>query len=289
MPDSKVTINAQTQVYGIFGSPVRHSLSPLIHNSLFSELKINAVYEAFEVEKEKLGLAFEAVRALGIRGVNVTIPHKEAAMNFVDEVPEDVDRCVGALNTVVNRNGKLFGYNTDGKGFLTALREELSFNPEGKTVLVLGAGGAARGVAFSAAHAHAERIFIYNRTHDRAVGLGGYLEGHFPETEIEVLENLEALKKEKIDLVVNATSCGMHASDPSPIDLHLLSAKANVYDLIYAPAETPFLKLAKKCGLPCANGLGMLAAQAAVSFELWTGKREGVRERMLEVLKACRF
>ena len=119
MPDSKVTINAQTQVYGIFGSPVRHSLSPLIHNSLFSELKINSVYEAFEVEKEKLGLAFEAVRALGIRGVNVTIPHKEAAMNFVDEVPEDVDRCVGALNTVVNRNGKLFGYNTDGKGFLT--------------------------------------------------------------------------------------------------------------------------------------------------------------------------
>lgn len=287
MLDPKVVVNAKTEVYGIFGDPVRHSLSPLIHNTLFEEFKINAVYTAFQVEPPLLGLAFEAIRALGIKGVNITIPHKEAAMGFVDEIPDDLDRCVGAINTIVNKDGMLFGYNTDGRGFLTALHEELSFKPEGKTVLVLGAGGAARGVAFAVARAYADRILIYNRTRERAEGLGGYLNEYFPKAQVEIPESLESLKKEKIDLVINATSLGMKESDPLPADLNFLSKAASVYDLIYAPAETRFLKLAKKLGLPCTNGLGMLAAQAAFAFELWTGKTQGVRSRMLEVLKKC--
>src|SRR3990167_46940 len=168
-------LDAETDLYGILGNPVRHSLSPLIHNAVFQELKINAVYLAFEIRRESLGLAFEAVRSLGIKGVNVTIPFKEAALGFVDEIPEDLDRCVGALNTVVNRDGRLFGYNTDVSGFLTAINEELQFNPEGKTALVLGAGGAARGVVFALAHAHAEKILINNRTETRAQGLQEYV------------------------------------------------------------------------------------------------------------------
>lgn len=280
-------VNAETHLYGILGNPVRHSLSPLIHNALFQELNMNAVYVAFEINRESLGLAFEAIRSLGIRGVNVTVPFKEAALNFIDEVPEDIDRCVGALNTVVNREGRLFGYNTDVAGFLIAVKEELGFNPEGKKALVLGAGGAARAVIFALGKAHADKILIHNRTAARAEGLQEYLSDYFPETEIDSFISMDGMKDFKFDLVVNATSCGMKEKDPLPLDLHVLSNKASVYDLVYSPRETSFLKMAKTLGLPCAGGIGMLAAQAALSFELWTGAKEKVRERMLETLKKC--
>lgn len=233
-------------------------------------------------------MAFEGIRSLGMKGVNVTVPYKEAALNFVDDVPEDLDRGIGALNTVVNQKGRLLGFNTDAPGFLTAVKEELEFNPRGKKALVLGAGGAARGVAFALAYAHADKIWIYNRTPEKAKGLQEYLEGYFPETEIESIETFEALKKEKAHFVVNATSCGMKETDPLPMDLRLLSGEAVVYDLIYSPSQTPFLKLAGELGFKCANGMGMLAAQAALSFGLWTGRKEDVREIMSEVLQKWR-
>ncbi len=281
----KVPIDAATQIYGIFGSPVRHSLSPLIHNSQFKRLKMNAAYLAFEVSPFSLGLAFEAIRSLGICGVNLTIPHKEGAINFIDEIPEDVDRCVGALNTVVNRDGKLYGYNTDVPGFLISLKEDLSFNPEAKTALVLGAGGAARGVVSALARARAERIFVHNRTPERSEGLRDTLGGFFPETELETVADAGALKGERIDLIVNATSLGMKQGDALPFDLKTLSKETRVYDLVYSTHLTPFLEGAKKLGLSYADGTGMLAAQAALSFELWTGQKKGVRESMLEDLK----
>ncbi len=303
-------INSQTRLYGIFGNPVEHSLSPLMQNALFQKLGLNAVYLAFPVERGLLGLAFEAIRSLGIQGVNVTVPFKEEALGFVDEVPEDLDRCIGALNTIVNRQGRLIGYNTDAPGFLFALKEDLQFQPAGKKILVVGAGGAARGVVFALAFARAEKIWIYNRTPERAEGLRDYLRSHFPETEIESLASIESLKTEKVDLVVNASSCGLTpppVCDDSPktnrpanagqtgggvkleqpIDLRHLSGKFSVYDLIYSPAETLLLKQARSLGFPSANGLGMLAAQGALSFSLWTGQKEGIREKMLEVLKKC--
>lgn len=283
----KRPIDAATQVYGIFGSPVRHSLSPLIHNSEFKRLQINALYLAFEVSPFSLGLAFEGIRSLGIRGVNLTIPHKENALNFIDEIPEDMDRCVGALNTVVNRGGKLYGHNTDVPGFLLALKKDLSFNPEGKNVLVLGAGGAARGVVSALARARSERIFVHNRTPRRAEGLRDTLGVFFPETELETVADLRVLEDEKIDLVVNATSLGMKENDALPFDLRTLSKEARVYDLVVSTRLSPFLEEAKKLGFPYANGTGMLAAQAALSFELWTGQKKGVRESMLETLKQC--
>ncbi len=289
MTDPRVTLNAETQLYGIFGNPVRHSLSPLIHNALFKKLGMNAVYLAFPIEKESLGLAFEAIRSLGIRGVNITIPFKEMAINLVDEIPEDADRCVGAINTVVNRNGRLYGFNTDVPGFLAALKNELQFNPAAKNILVLGAGGAARAAVFALAHAGAESVWIYNRTPGRAAGLQSYLSSFFSETEIESLESLDTVRRERIDLVVNATSCGMKTEDPIAFDLELLREKAFVYDLIYAPGQTRLLKMAESLGWPRANGLGMLAAQAAISFQHWTGQSKGVHETMLEVLKTCRL
>ncbi|MBI4432821.1 MAG: shikimate dehydrogenase [Candidatus Omnitrophica bacterium] len=278
-------MDSRTALYGVIGNPIRHSLSPKIHNAAFQKLSINAAYLAFQVDKEFLGLAFEAMRALQIKGLNITLPHKEDAINFVDEVPTDLDRCIGAINTVVNRDGRLLGYNTDVPGFLGALREELQFNPETKSILVLGAGGAARGVVFALAHAGADKIYIFNRTIERAHGLQGYLKTHFPETEVKILHSPEHAKDEKIHLLVNATSCGMRAEDPAAFDLQFLKKEAAVYDLVYSPTETLLLKKAREQGRRHANGLGMLAGQAAISFGLWTGQKEGVRQIMLEALR----
>jgi shikimate dehydrogenase len=282
-----MNINGHTHIYGVLGHPVDHSLSPLIHNAAFSQLQMNAVYLAFHVQPEALCLAFEGLRSLEIRGANLTIPFKEVAIEFIDEIPEDVDRATGAINTVVNKKGQLHGYNTDGPGFLRALREELSFNPEGKNILVLGAGGAARSVVFALSRAHAQRIFIHNRTRERAQGLAEVSAPFFPETELEPVISLDELRLQKVDLVVNATSCGMKGNQDIPFDLKQLKKKAAVYDLVYSPLETPFLRSARALGWSAANGLHMLAEQAALSFELWTGKKEGVREAMLGALKTC--
>ncbi len=244
---------------------------------------------AFEVEPNSLGLAFESLRALGVQGVNLTIPFKETAYDLVDEIPDDMGRALGALNTVVNKDGYLFGHNTDANGFLMALHEELAFKPQGKTALVLGAGGAARAVVFALLRAQVGKIWIYNRTMDRAVGLVEYAARFFPEADVEVAETPESLSGEKIDLIVNATSLGMGGPESTakpgvPFDLATISSKPAVYDLIYAPSQTAFLKAAADRGLQTTNGLGMLINQAALAFELWTGHKEGVRETMRKAI-----
>ena len=282
-------IDSHTKLYGIFGNPVEHSLSPALHNSVFKKLGINAVYLAFKIAPESLALAFEGIRSLGLQGVNITIPFKEDALNYVDEVPEDIDRLTGAINTIVNKDGQLFGYNTDGPGLLTALQSELSFKPSGKEILILGAGGAARGALFALARGGAERIFLYNRTHGRAHGLAEYAATYFPETEIAAVASLADLPSNRMHLVINSTSCGMRKNQDLPLDWKEIKAPAAAYDLVYTPQETPWLKEAKKLNIPCANGLGMLTEQAALSFQLWTGKKEGVREAMREAVASCKL
>ncbi|OGW90781.1 MAG: shikimate dehydrogenase [Omnitrophica bacterium RIFCSPHIGHO2_02_FULL_63_14] len=279
------SVNSHTQLYGIIGHPVGHSLSPQLHNALFGKLGLNAVYLAFDVDGPRLGFALEAVRTLGIKGLNVTVPHKETVLEFIDEIPEDLDRCVGAVNTIVNRDGRLFGYNTDVPGFLMALREELGFDPRGKKILVLGAGGAARAAVFALAWAGADAVTIHNRTPARAKGLEGYLATHFGDTDVRAVDAGEAAAG-KVDLVVNATSLGLKAFDPPPFDLGSLKGKPAAYDIVYGRA-TKFLETAARLGLPHAGGGGMLAAQAAASFALWTGRKDGVRETLMETLKAC--
>ncbi len=284
--DSKI-IDSHTQLYGVLGNPIKHSLSPQLHNAAFKQLGMNAVYLAFEVDPNELALAFEGVRSLRLHGVNLTIPFKELALDYIDEIPEDLDRATGAINTVVNKDGLLLGFNTDGPGFLRALKDELNFNPEGKSVLVLGAGGAARGVVFALARTGADIIRIHNRTGERAQGLADYAKTYFPETEIIPVLSMDELHKDRFDLVVNATSVGMKADPHMPLDLKKLRDPRAVYDLIYNPKETAWLKEAKKLGMPCANGLGMLANQAALSFELWTGRNDAVRDIMHKELLQC--
>ncbi|MCG3176238.1 MAG: Shikimate dehydrogenase (NADP(+)) [Candidatus Omnitrophica bacterium] len=281
-------IDATTALYGIFGDPVEHSLSPLIHNTIFGEQGINAVYLAFRVERSRLGLAVEAMRSMGMRGANITIPHKEQVLQYLDEIPEDVDRCIGAINTIVNRDGRLYGYNTDGAGFLQSLRLDLGMDIRSRAVLMLGAGGSGRGVAAAMAAAGAGQLHILNRTPDRAHGLAEYLAGYFPETDIEAVSSIEELQGERLDLVVNTTSLGMKPGDSLPVDLKRLGGHPKVYDLVYAPAQTPLLKQAAALGLERANGIGMLASQAALAYGLWTGRQDGVRERMMEILAPWR-
>ena len=280
-------IDAFTKLYGIFGNPVAHSLSPQMHNAAFKHLKINASYLAFEIKLQNLALAFEAIRSLDMGGVNITVPFKEEATKFVDEIPEDLDRGIDAINTVVHRDGRLIGYNTDAPGFLWSLKNDLNFNPVGKKVLLLGAGGSARAVAFALGSVEAEKVWIYNRTLERGLGLADYAGKHFPGSEFEAVSVLDFLKSEKVDLVVNTTSSGMKADDALPLDLKLLAGKPAVFDVIYAPAQTKLLKSAAALNLAHTNGLGMLAAQGALAFALWTGQKEKVRELMLETLKSC--
>jgi shikimate dehydrogenase len=283
-------IDSRTHLYGIFGNPVDHSLSPQLHNPVFKKLGMDAVYLAFKIEQGSLGLAFEGMRSLGIRGVNVTIPFKEDVVNFLDEIPEDLDRLTGAINTVVLKDGELLGYNTDGPGFLVSLQEDLKFRAEGKDILILGAGGSARGILFALARAGADRIFIHNRTHERAHGLAEYAAQYFPETEIQPIASFEDLpSNKKMDLIVNTTPCGMKGDTDLPLDWGLVKEPGAAYDIVYSPKETPWLKEAKRLGIPCANGLGMLVEQAALSFSLWTGKKDGVREAMREAVAACRL
>ncbi len=281
-------MNSETKLYGIFGHPVTHSLSPQMHNAAFKHFGLNAQYLAFEIQKEGLGLAFEAIRSLKMGGVNITVPFKEEAIGYVDEIPEDIDRAMDAINTVVNRDGRLYGYNTDMLGFLWALKNDLNFLPAGKKIFLCGAGGSARAVTFALGSGEAEKVWIYNRTLERALGLADVAAARFPETEFEAVSDLGFLKSEKMDCVVNATASGMKSEDALPVDLKQFKGKPVVYDLIYSPAETPFLKSAAALGFSCANGLGMLAAQGALSFGLWTGVKVGVLEQMLETLKKCR-
>ncbi len=280
-------LDSNTQLYGIIGDPIGHSLSPKLHNAVFEKFGMNAVYLAFRVEASRVEQAFDAMRALGIAGFNVTVPHKEAAIDCIDEIPHDIDRVIGAINTIVNRDGRLFGYNTDSPGFLSSLKQELAFNPKGKKVLLLGAGGAARGVSFSLALAGAEKMWVYNRTREKGVGLADLLTKHFPKTEFSAIGGSGEAAMEKIDLVVNTTSVGMEGNPGVPLDLRHLKSQPAVVDLVYSPEETEFLKQARRLDLRCTNGLGMLVAQAALSFERWTGKTEGVQALMADVLKKC--
>lgn len=262
-------IDANTQLYGLLGYPVRHSKSPDMHNAAFKKLGINAVYLCFEVHPDHLKRAIDSIRALDIRGVNVTIPHKQAVMKYLDEIT-DVARRIGAVNTIIRRAGKLIGTNTDAEGFIRDLRDTCRFSARNKRCLIIGAGGGARAVCFGLADAGARIISVKDKDPAKAKKLTRDLRRHYSGIEIEAVSKDDALKGRDFDLVVNATPVGMKSGDGLVIDLNLFPRVSLVYDLIYNPAMTPLLRQAKKKGIDYANGLGMLVRQGAVSFKHWT-------------------
>lgn len=280
-----MTITGKTTVTGIIGAPVAHSLSPVMHNAAFRELGLDWVFVPFPVPPARLEAAVAGLAAAGVAGFNVTIPHKVAIMPFLDAIDPDAE-LIGAVNTVLSRDGKLTGYNTDGLGLVAALAGKLSFDPRGRSVLVLGAGGAARSAVVSLARAGAVRVHVANRTPQGALALidlvAGRLEGTaFAAGSLDDLADPAFIGS--FDLVVNTTSVGMSGDSFSLLDPSLLKSGACVYDMVYAPPVTPLLAKCGAINVPCANGLGMLVAQGEAAFRIWTGvvPPEGCMERAL--------
>lgn len=268
-------VKATTKIYGIFGHPVSHSLSPLMHNSAFAALELDCVYLAFDISPEKIGHAADAVRTLGIKGINITIPHKESIIPYLDEISPEAE-LAGAVNTVKNEDGKLSGYNTDVGGFLRAVEEDLDFKPEGANVFLLGAGGAARAVMSAFCMNGARSIYIANRTYEKTLKLGSEFGKQFKNIKIEpiALDDKEVIKARlsETDILVNSTSAGMEGSETMEVPLESLRKSAVVYDLVYKPRETSLVRQARKLGHGASGGLGMLLYQGALSFEIWTGR-----------------
>ena len=271
-------IDGRTELYGIIGNPIRHSLSPILHNGAFKRLGWNAVYLAFEIEN--LEEAIKGIRGLGVKGVSVTHPFKTEVISFLDKV-EGLAKKVKAVNTIVNRGGRLIGYNTDCEGALDALEEEMSL--KGKRVVLLGAGGAARAMGFGLKERDCQLI-VTNRSHDRGEALSKELKCHF--IPMSSLFRMKAGELEA-DVIINGTSLGMYPRDGEmPIPKRLLREGMIVMDIVYQPLETRLLREAKKKGCLTINGLEMLVHQGAAQFEIWTGRRPDLKQMRNGLRKA---
>lgn len=267
-------IDAHTQIYGVIGNPVRHSLSPIIHNGVFHRLGIKAVYLAFEVNDLKK--AIEGMRGLGILGLSVTIPFKTAIMPLLDDV-DDLANQIQAVNTLRNTGGKVVGFNTDWLGAVQALKEKN--NLANKKVILLGAGGAARAIAFGLKKEGCQ-IFIFNRSPEKGEKLAKEVGGIY-------LNKLPGKQDLRPDFVINATSVGMAPNeDQSPFPSALLQEGMVVMDIVYHPWQTKLLREAKSRGCPIIDGLEMLARQAAAQTEIWTGFKPDIGPIKKDLLKA---
>lgn len=273
-----MNISGKTKVFALIGDPVEHTMSPAMHNAAFEELGLDCIYLPFRVSARDLGDAVSALKILGVRGFNVTIPHKVSVIPMLDEVDTIAEK-IGAVNTVVNDSGKLTGYNTDSLGFLRALLEQ-GIEPAGKDIVILGAGGASRAISYilSANDAH---LTILNRRQelDWAVELAGRINRDFGR-EARALEltaeNLSDVLP-AADILVNATSVGMAPDDnSSPVPAGLLKSGLTVFDIVYNPVRTRLLTEAAVSGARTVSGVDMLAWQGALAFEKWTGRRAPV-------------
>lgn len=248
------------RVFGIIGDPVSHSLSPAMHNAAFRALGIRAVYGAFWVKRDDLAKALSGLKALNISGVSVTIPHKEEIMSYLDEV-DNVAKAIGAVNTVINKGGRLWGTNTDWLGVKKAF-EERGINLEGKRAVVLGAGGASRAVIYALKEANIREVIIFNRTWERALELAKSFS-------VEALP-WEELPKTKGDIIIQATSVGLKSKE-SPVSEEIIKNFQVAMDIVYLPLKTRFLELAERNHLVVIDGLRMLLHQGAEQFKLFTG------------------
>ncbi len=280
-------INGKTRIIGIIGENIENSLSPLIHNQIILKHFLNFCYLPFQVAETDLNKAIQGIKALNIRGANITFPYKEKIIKFLDEVEESARR-IRAVNTIVNNKGILTGYNTDVIGFKKSLQEDGKFVIKEKKAVILGAGGAARAVVYALLEEEIEEICIFNRNLEKAKKIKQDLSSFFPKSHIRVFPLEKEDLKDKIEkshLLVNSTSIGMALRvDNTPLpDEKLFHPNLLVYDLIYHPAKTLFLRQAEKSGAKIINGLPMLVYQGIESFYLWTGlKPEG--KEVLEII-----
>lgn len=282
-------INHETQIVGIIGHPLKHSFSPKMHNMTFESQKRNCIYLPFDIPVSNLKDALKSLVVLGIKGVNVTIPHKERIIQYLDHVSEAA-ASVGAVNTIVNQSGQLHGYNTDVDGLIETF---LPYKTDiaKSTATIIGAGGAARSVLYTLIrHFKVGKINIINRTEERTESLKDYFKDkmHFPNIETFELmakENVEVYQSSKV--IVNATSVGLFPNtDDTPTDIaDSFNSNQIVFDLIYNPLKTKFLSIAETSGAKVINGLKMFVVQGAKSYELWTDKIMDVDKTLKELSK----
>lgn len=268
-------IDSHTSLLGLFGNPVAHSLSPVMHNQAFAAVGYNGVYLAFRITD--LDSAVKSIQALNFKGVSITLPHKVAIMEYLDEV-DATAATIGAVNTIVNQKGKLIGYNTDCHGALEALRTKTTI--DGKSVAIIGAGGAARAIGFGLVAAGG-RVTILNRSRATGERLAADLEAEFLP--------LSDYQPQRYEILINTTPIGMHPeTDATPIPKKNLSKEMVVMDIVYNPLKTRLLKEAevKKCRT--INGVSMFVFQGAYQFELWTGKKAPIDIMQNSVLEALR-
>ena len=272
---------------GIIGYPLGHTLSPVFQQAGLDELGVDAIFSAWPTAPEDLEETVASFRDDDCMGACVTLPHKQAVMPLLDEI-DDAAAEIGAVNWIINEGGKLKGYNTDAPGFLRAVREELDFDPSGADALVIGAGGAARAIVFALRDAGVTRLTIANRTLSRAQALAeDARKGRFRAGAIELSRESLTDYAPYADIIVNTSSMGMAggpAENDSPLAADLISDRTVVYDIVYAPAETPLFHEAEMAGARAATGLSMLVYQGVIGFELATGL-EAPAELMLRTAR----
>lgn len=272
-------------IYGLIGYPIKHSLSPAMHTAAFKKLRLNAVYMLFERRREDFAHTIKQMRLMNVLGFNVTVPYKEEIIPYLDELDPQASR-IAAVNTVVNSRGKLIGYNTDSPGFIASLKSELKFDPRGKGIFIIGSGGAARAIGFALAKEKAKTIVFYDVLKRRAEKLSGDIGKIFPQCAVSFVNAITGCQLSNVNLLVNASTCGMKDSDPQPIDHRLLPEGIKVYDIIYNPSTTKLIRAIRKKGLDGVNGLGMLLGQGALAFEIWTRQKAPVAAMRGALLKA---
>ena len=260
------------ELVGVFGYPVSENPTCIMYEAAFNHLGLHWKYLTIEVKPEDLKDAVAGLKAFNMRGINLTIPHKVSVLEYVDDLSESA-KIIGAVNTLVNNDGKLFGENTDGKGFLKALVDDAGFDPLDRSAVILGAGGAARAIAVELIFAGLERLIIVNRSEERGKELVAHLKDR-TSMDVEFIRWGEGYRIPRgVDLLVNATPIGLYPNikDKPDIDYSSITENMVVCDVIPNPPETGFLKEAAARGAKTVNGLGMLVYQAAICFKMWTG------------------
>ena len=252
----------------VIGKPVKHSLSPLIHNYWIKKYQLGLEYKKMEVEKDLLASLVEKIRKGKITGLNITLPYKKDIIPYIDEISHTA-KDIGAINTVFLRKKKVYGENTDGVGFTRALEKKTKFNFSNKSIFVLGAGGASYGIISNLIKKKVRKIYVANRTSHKTKQLINFFQNKNKNLNLEFVDWKNLVPTSDVDLIINTTSLGMNENESLEIDTYNLREKVIFVDIVYNPKETELLKIFKKQGFICMNGLSMLIEQAAVSFELW--------------------
>lgn len=263
-------INGKTLLFGLIGFPITHSFSPHIHNYLFKKYNLDAVYVCLETEEGNFKTAVQGTRSLGIKGMNVTIPYKEKIIPYLERISKEA-KAIGAVNTIQIIDRNMYGFNTDGEGFLRSLKQ-FKVDIAGKNVCICGAGGAAKAIGVYLAREKVSSIYFYDIFYSKACQLAKKIKNCYPKIKIVAVKNKQDIDLGCVDLLVNATGIGRKKTDPLVIDLCAASGNLVVYDLIYNPLKPRLLVEAEKRGLKTINGLWMLIYQALEAEKIWWGR-----------------